>query len=175
MLANFKIPNLINIKSVVQFLHLNKSNLSDIKTCKEESKPRASTFPIICFSESVYNLCDKGLEEMNLTSAILLSHEDYPWNYETNPLTCQKRLRVHRKYGLRILSNHLDLPPRSKNGDLLRLWDVSENNRRTLRKDFAGNDVLEETFVSGCVDIEFRKGRHSMHGQGFALKLEREF
>lgn len=112
---------------------------------------------------------------MNLTSAILLSHEDYPWNYETHPLTCQKRLRVHRKYGLRILSNHLDLPPRSKNGDLLRLWDVGENNRRTLRKDFAGNDVLEETFLSGCVDIEFRKGRHSMHGQGFALKLEREF
>lgn len=78
---------------------------------------------------------------------------------------------MHRKFGLRIVSYKMDLATNTKR-DNVKLWSVTHDNVRTLIRAFHGRESIDHSFTSGCVDVEFRKGKNSNKGQGFVFKLE---
>ena len=116
-------------------------------------------------------MCDKTAWTLNTTHAYLRSHSDFPWNYGDQPRVCRKRICVHRKFGLRLVSDPLDLSP-NPGGDRLKVWRVSRDNQRRLLGVFTDGDRLEECFTSGCVDLEFLRRPHRARGKGFLLRLD---
>ncbi|XP_050395030.1 uncharacterized protein LOC126812602 [Patella vulgata] len=119
----------------------------------------------------VYNICDDNHWEIKETNGLIKSHDSFPWNYPAVTKTCRKRLRVNKKYGVRIFADDFDLDLDTSK-ERVNIWYVSPNGHRVKRKKLRGNDTIDFITLDGCIDIEFKTSEHSKTGRGFVFKFE---
>ncbi|XP_041368985.1 uncharacterized protein LOC121383194 isoform X2 [Gigantopelta aegis] len=149
--------------------------LSTTPTCLALPPDYLSLSGFSCIAkDQVFDICDKRVSTVNVTNGLIISHQYYPWHYDSKKTVCRKRIQIHRKLGLRMSSDDFDLDPDSRK-DNVKIFIVSEDGKRRPLKKFMRNQNVNLSFTEGCVDVEFRVDEHSKSGRGFVFKLQPAF
>ncbi|XP_067662053.1 uncharacterized protein [Haliotis asinina] len=116
--------------------------------------------------ETVFDMCDRTIDVINVTAGIIRSHSSYPWHYSAVETTCRKYIPVHKTHGLRIYTDEIDLDPDTRQ-DNLRFFNAKGEMKKVI-----GSQNVDITVKDGCVMLQFHVSMRSKGGKGFILKFQ---
>ncbi|XP_033732106.1 uncharacterized protein LOC117321704 [Pecten maximus] len=122
-----------------------------------------------CIKEdNIFDICDTK-SSRRLKSAMIRSHEKYPWHYKGENKKCRLRIRIGRNRKLKLKVDDVDI-------DDERDSFVIKHIRRGRKPNtiFSGNGGnMFVTLRGGAVEITLSIKRRTKSGSGFALHYER--